>query len=52
MVAPEVRWVSGQSCAAALNPVKLVLPPLHSWPSGTKPRVRPAPSERSTENQL
>ncbi len=52
MVDPSVRWVTGQSVLGLLNPVKLVLPPLHSSPSGTKPRVRPAPSERSTENQL
>src|SRR3954452_15643263 len=55
MLAPEVRWVTGQSLRARLKPVKLYgppVPPLQGWPSGMKPEVRPAPSERSTANQL
>src|SRR5918997_4099786 len=55
MVAPEVRWVTGKSLRAALKPVKSYgppVPPLHSWPSGMKPAIRPPPSERSTANQL
>src|ERR671921_771161 len=55
MLAPEVRWVTGQSLRARLKPVQLYgppVPPLHGWPSGMKPEVRPAPSERSTANQL
>lgn len=48
---PEVRWVTGQS-PGTLNPEKLGLPPEQSWPFGMKPSIRPAPSERSTENQL
>jgi hypothetical protein len=50
--APAVRWVSGQLLFAASYAENTGLPPLHSWPSWTKPVVRPPASERSTPNQL
>lgn len=49
--APAVRRVTGQSSRTRPKPVKPGVPPLHSLPSCTKRRVRPAPSERSTGNQ-
>src|SRR3990170_636525 len=52
MFPPAVRCVSGQSLRARLYAEYVVLPPLHSCPSGTKPVVRPAASERRTPNQL
>src|SRR5919112_4615038 len=55
MLAPDVRWVTGQSVRARLRPVKLYgppVPPLHSSPFAMKPAIRPPPSERSTANQL
>jgi hypothetical protein len=49
--APEVRCVSGQSPTRS-KPEKFGFPPEQSCPSWMNPSVRPAPSERSTENQL
>src|SRR5262245_3125329 len=55
MFAPDVRCVIGQSSRAAVYAEKSngpPGPPSQMRPSGTKPTVRPAPSERRTANQL
>ncbi len=52
MVAPAVRWVTGQSVRARSYPEKAGLFPLQILPSGMYPRLRPSEFEFRTPNQL